>query len=161
MPPKLKLSQSLHAACGLTETRVIMRLLPGYFPMGFSNDPKKLGYKFPNGGDSNTYKQRQIYHRMIKYISDEFKDINDNGGITLTLNFGRNHVEKTVVAHPVIQFIIGDCKGQDVLRPNPKTPYSFTFLDITHVIFQAHHQRYVQRISRAPLGFQTHCSHIL
>ena len=42
------------------------------------------------------------------------KAIRDNGGIKLTLDFGNNK-KHGVIAIPVIQFIIGDYKGNDLL----------------------------------------------
>ena len=42
------------------------------------------------------------------------KLIRDNGGIRLTLDFGEKRIHD-VIAIPVIQFIIGDCKGNDLL----------------------------------------------
>ena len=40
--------------------------------------------------------------------------IRQSGGIRLTLNFGDNRIHE-VITIPVIQFIIGDCKGNDML----------------------------------------------
>ena len=51
---------------------------------------------------------------MICKIYKEMKAIRDNGGIKLTLDFG-NNMKHDVIAIPVIQFIIGDCKGNDLL----------------------------------------------
>ena len=42
------------------------------------------------------------------------KDIRDSGGIAMTLDFGPS-LKHNVIAIPVIQFIIGDCKGNDLL----------------------------------------------
>ena len=56
----------------------------------------------------------QDYHDMITCIFKEMKDIRDDGGIKLTLDFGES-VKHDVIAIPVIQFIIGDCKGNDLL----------------------------------------------
>ena len=42
------------------------------------------------------------------------KLIRDHGGIQLTLDFGK-YGKHEVIAIPVIQFIIGDCKGNDTL----------------------------------------------
>ena len=56
----------------------------------------------------------QDYHDMIGFIYKEMKQIRDNGGIRLTLDFGEKRIHD-VIAIPVIQFIIGDCKGNDLL----------------------------------------------
>ena len=47
-------------------------------------------------------------------IFEEMKHIRDSGGIKLTLDFG-NYGTHEVIAIPVIQYIIGDCKGNDTL----------------------------------------------
>ena len=51
---------------------------------------------------------------MMGKIFKEMKEIRDSGGIKMTLDFGKNRVHN-VIAIPVIQFIIGDCKGNDLL----------------------------------------------
>lgn len=56
----------------------------------------------------------QDYHDMISHIFSEFKAIRDNGGLAVTLDFGSNR-KHDVCVKPVIQFIIGDCKGNDLL----------------------------------------------
>ena len=56
----------------------------------------------------------QDYHDMLTCIFKEMKDIRDQGGIKMTLDFGES-LKHDVVAIPVIQFIIGDCKGNDLL----------------------------------------------
>ena len=56
----------------------------------------------------------QDYHDMIGYIYSEMKQIRESGGIRLILDFGGNRTYD-VIAIPVIQFIIGDCKGNDLL----------------------------------------------
>ena len=42
------------------------------------------------------------------------KDLRDNGGITLTLDFG-TILKHYFIAIPVIKFIIRDCKDSDLL----------------------------------------------
>ena len=67
--------------------------------------------------DQQSYSKEQKlqdYHDMMSKIYLEMKQIRDCGGIKLTLNFGI-HGNHTVIAVPVIQFIIGDCKGNDIL----------------------------------------------
>ena len=56
----------------------------------------------------------QDYHDMLRCIYKEMKDIRDSGGIEMTLDFGPL-LKHNVIAIPVIQFIIGDCKGNDLL----------------------------------------------
>ena len=56
----------------------------------------------------------QDYHDMIGKIFQEMKEICDNGGIRLTLDIGSGKLHD-VIAIPVIQLIIGDCKGNDLL----------------------------------------------
>lgn len=51
---------------------------------------------------------------MLRCIYKEMKDIRDSGGIEMTLDFGPS-LKHNVIAIPVIQFIIGDCKGNDLL----------------------------------------------
>ena len=67
--------------------------------------------------DQKTYirqEKLQDYHDMMSKIFQEMKDIRDCGGIKLTLNFGL-HGKHDVIAIPVIQYVIGDCKGNDTL----------------------------------------------
>ena len=56
----------------------------------------------------------QDYHDMMSKIFQEMKDMRECGGIKLTLNFGI-HGKHDVIAIPVIQYVIGDCKGNDIL----------------------------------------------
>ena len=51
----------------------------------------------------------QDYHDMSSQIFYKTKGIRANGGIHTTLDFG-NDMKHDVIAIPVIQFIIGDCK---------------------------------------------------
>ena len=51
---------------------------------------------------------------MLKCIFKEMKDIRVSGGIKLTLDFGES-LKHDVIVIPVIQFIIGDCKENDLL----------------------------------------------
>ena len=50
---------------------------------------------------------------MIRCIFKEMKDLRYSGGIKLTLKLGGSKYD--VVSILVIQFIIGDCKGNDLL----------------------------------------------
>lgn len=56
----------------------------------------------------------QDYHDMLSHIFSEFRQILDDGGLKVDLDFGVGN-KHTVVIKPVIQFIIGDCKGNDLL----------------------------------------------
>lgn len=56
----------------------------------------------------------QDYHDMLRHIFQDFKEILSQGGLEVDLIFstGQSH---RVILLPVIQFIIGDCKGNDLL----------------------------------------------
>ena len=56
----------------------------------------------------------QDYHDMMSKIFNEMRLIRESGGIKLTLDFGNDNTHD-VIAIPVVQFIIGDCKGNDLL----------------------------------------------
>ena len=56
----------------------------------------------------------QDYHDMMSKVFQEMKQIRDCGGIKLILNFGV-HGKHDVIAIYVIQYIIGDFKGNDIL----------------------------------------------
>ena len=56
----------------------------------------------------------QDYHDMMSKIFEEMKLLYDNGGVQLTLDFGGD-IKHNVIALPVTQFIMGDCKGNDLL----------------------------------------------
>ena len=56
----------------------------------------------------------QDYHDMMSKIFKEMRMIRESGGIKLTLDFGNNKTHE-VIAISVVQFIIGDCKGNDLL----------------------------------------------
>ena len=56
----------------------------------------------------------QDYYDMLSTLFQEIKQICDSGGIRLTLDFGPTK-RHDVIAIPVIHFIIGDCKGNELL----------------------------------------------
>ena len=56
----------------------------------------------------------QDYHDMMGKIFKEMRVIREAGGMKLTLDFDNNKTYD-VIAIPVVQFIIGDCKGNDLL----------------------------------------------
>jgi hypothetical protein len=81
-----------------------------WWPHGFVQDQKLFG-------DQQNYSRNDVaqdYHDMMSHIFKEMKQIRDNGGIKLILDFGKDKKHE-VIAIPVIQFIIGDCKGNDLL----------------------------------------------
>ena len=81
-----------------------------WFVQGFIEDQNMFR-------DQDSYvrnEKAQDYHDMLRCIFKEMKDIRDNGGIEMTLDFGPM-LKHHVIAIPVIQFIIGDCKGNDLL----------------------------------------------
>ena len=52
---------------------------------------------------------------MLSQIFKEMKQIRDNDGIRITLDFG-DDMKLCVIAISVIQFIVGDCsKGNNIL----------------------------------------------
>ena len=56
----------------------------------------------------------QDYHDRIGKLFQEMKDIVDNSGIILTLDFGSGR-KHDVITIPVIKFFIGDCKGNNMM----------------------------------------------
>ncbi len=61
-------------------------------------------------------RKMQDYHDMMKVIFAELKSISDNGGLRVDIDFqdGKG-VQKDIIIVPVLQYVIGDCKGNDVL----------------------------------------------
>ena len=51
---------------------------------------------------------------MLSQIFKEMRDIRKHGGIHITLDFGCD-MKHYVIAIPIIQLIIGDCKENDLL----------------------------------------------
>ena len=49
---------------------------------------------------------------MMGKIFNEMRVIRESGGIKITLDFINNKTHD-IIAIPVVQFIIGDCKGND------------------------------------------------
>ena len=56
----------------------------------------------------------QDYHDMMGKIFNEMRVIRESGVINITLDFGNNKTHD-VIAIPVVQFIISDCKGNDLI----------------------------------------------
>ena len=69
---------------------------------------------FRNYGRYSRNNSAQDYHDMIGKIFWEMKEIHDNGDILLTLDLGSGK-KYDVIKLPVIQFIINDCKGNELL----------------------------------------------
>ena len=61
-----------------------------------------------------SFEKLQDYHDMLQNIFSELKYIHDNGGIYCSLNIP-GFESKDVYLVPFIQFVIGDCKGNDAL----------------------------------------------
>ena len=81
-----------------------------WFVLGFVQDQKLFR-------DQDNYirdEKAQDYHDMLAHIFQEMRLMREKGGIRLTLDFGQNRIH-VVTAIPVIQFIVGDCKGNDLL----------------------------------------------
>ena len=70
----------------------------------------------------------QDYHDMMSKIFQEMKDIRNCGGIKLTLNFGIHGIHD-IIAIPLIQYIIGDCKDNDTLCGR-KSGHSLSMQDL-------------------------------
>ena len=105
-----KLSVEAVLSCCLWFNRKTRNRASSWFVHGFVEDQKLLS-------DQKNYMRcdkMQDYHDMMSKIFEEMKLIYDRGGVQLTLDFGCDKIHN-VIALPVTQFIIGDCKGNDVL----------------------------------------------
>jgi hypothetical protein len=91
--------------------RSVRSLKRAWFPLGFIEDQRMFSYahNFP------MEKILQDYHDMVACVFDELKEIQARGGIKCDLDFGEGLVHRDVILYPDIQYIIGDCKGMDVL----------------------------------------------
>ena len=105
-----KVSVEAVLSCCLWYNRKARNRSSSWFVQGFIEDQKLFR-------DLKNYVRNdklQDYHDMMSKIFEEMKLIRDSGGIKLTLDFGK-HGQHEVIALPVIQYIIGDCKGNDTL----------------------------------------------
>ena len=105
-----KLTVEAVLTCCLWFNRKTRNRASAWWVQGFVEDQKLFR-------DQKNYVRNdklQDYHDMMSQIFKEMKDIRDSGGLKLTLDFGE-HGRHDVIAIPVIQFIIGDCKGNDTL----------------------------------------------
>ena len=91
--------------------RSIRKTEAPWYLLGFLENQNFM--KSPNPNYSKQDKM-QDYHDMIAHIFREFRSIEKNGGINVDLDFGNGNLHKNIVLLPVIQYIIGDCKGNDV-----------------------------------------------
>ena len=105
-----KLSVEAVLTCCLWFNRKARNRSSSWWVHGFIEDQKLFR-------DQKNYvrnERLQDYHDMMAKIFEEMKQIRDSGGIKLTLDFGKDGTHE-VIAIPVIQYIIGDCKGNDTL----------------------------------------------
>ena len=56
----------------------------------------------------------QDYHDMIGHIFNELKSIYNNGGLKINIYLKDEKGYRNIIFIPFIQFIIGDCKSNDV-----------------------------------------------
>ena len=105
-----KLTVEAVMTCCLWYNRKARNRSSTWWVQGFVEDQKLFR-------DQDSYVRNdkaQDYHDMLACIFREMKEIRENGGLKLSLNFGGTK-KYDVIAIPVIQFIIGDCKGNDLL----------------------------------------------
>ena len=105
-----KLSVEAVLTCCLWFNRKARNRSSSWWVHGFIEDQKLFR-------DQKNYvrnERLQDYHDMMAKIFEEMKQIRECGGIKLTLDFGKDGTHE-VIAIPVIQYIIGDCKGNDTL----------------------------------------------
>ena len=81
-----------------------------WFVQGFVPDRKQIR----NKNKVSAAEKMKDYHTIIAAIFAELKEMYESGGIRMTLDFG-NGKKHDVIGIPVVQFIIGDAKGNDVL----------------------------------------------
>ena len=90
--------------------RNVRRRNAAWFILGFLEDLRRM--KTPDDFIKN--KKVKDYHDMLEAIFSGIELIHKKGGMKIMLDFGNGKVHK-VIAKPAIQFIIGDCKGHDLL----------------------------------------------
>ena len=105
-----KLTVEAVLTCCLWFNRKARNRASTWFVQGFVQDQTL----FHNQSTYVRDDKAQDYHDMMAKIFQEMKEIRDSGGIKLCLDFGGGE-KHDVIAIPVIQFIIGDCKGNDLL----------------------------------------------
>ena len=105
-----KLTVEAVMTCCLWFNRKARNRSSTWWVQGFVEDQKMFR-------DQDSYLRNdkaQDYHDMLSCIFKEMKEVRDNGGMKMSLDFGLGK-KHDVIAIPVIQFIIGDCKGNDLL----------------------------------------------
>ena len=113
-----KLESEAVLCCPLWLKRKVRNRSSSWFVLGFLENLSRM-----NNGDRaySTLSSRdklQDYHDMLSFLFEEIASIQSQGGIRVTLPLKSNVQGTTgidVVAVPHIQFIIGDCKGNDKL----------------------------------------------
>ena len=105
-----KLSVEAVMSCCLWFNRKARNRSSTWFVQGFIEDQKL----FRDQHDYVRNDRLQDYHDMMSEIFKEMKAIHAAGGVHVTLDFGKDK-KYEVLAIPVIQYIIGDCKGNDLL----------------------------------------------
>ena len=107
-----KLSAEGILGCYQGFIRAIRNNKKAWFLSGFVEDQA-------NFKDTTGYVQgrkMQDYHDMLKQVFAELKSIYDNGGLRVNIDFQDSKgLREDIIIVPVIQYIIGDCKGNDVL----------------------------------------------
>ena len=104
-----KLTVEAVLSCCLWFNRKARNRAANWWVHGFVQDQKLFR-------DQQSYvrdDRAQDYHDMMSKIFEEMRQIRESGGIKLHLMIDGH--EHDVVAIPVVQFIIGDCKGNDLL----------------------------------------------
>ena len=83
-----------------------------WFLLGFIED--QANFKDTQGYSGQP--KMQDYHDMLKQVFAELRSIYNNGGLRVNIDFqDGNGMQENIIIVPVIQYIIGDCKGNDVL----------------------------------------------
>ena len=104
-----KLTVEAVLTCCLWFNRKARNRAANWWVHGFVQDQKL----FRDQQDYIRDDRAQDYHDMMSKIFNEMREIRANGGIKLTLSLDGRSFD--VIAIPVIQFIIGDCKGNDLI----------------------------------------------
>ena len=105
-----RLASEVVLGCYQGFVRAIRLTERAWFPLGFVEN--QSNFKDVRGYVKET--KMQDYHEMIAHIFRELRSIFDNGGIKVDLDYGTGTIHKDIIIVPVIQYIIGDCKGNDV-----------------------------------------------
>ena len=98
-----------------------------WFTLGYIESLTKVPKEKGKGKKTQSREKLQEYHDMCKYILRELKDIQTSGGISFDLTIDGT-TWNNVCGKVAVQFIIGDCKGNDILcgrygSHSDKVPY--------------------------------------